>query len=162
MTIQKGGTLLDASTSLRLLGSRLGLATEAAPDSYTLHWCTADSLFHLLPGLYTTQTHCAQEPQSVCYASHCWPSVSPLAWSLHRADILCTHFWSVVWNGAHRERPSLRIVSQQLNTNLHLATLYDFQTLINIVYVLYCDCHYKQSYSIPHTLSTYFIKSKTW
>jgi hypothetical protein len=33
--------------------------------------------------------------------------------------------------------------------NLHLATLCDFLTLMNIVCV-YCDCHYKQSYSIPH------------
>jgi hypothetical protein len=30
--------------------------------------------------------------------------------------------------------------------NLYYAILYDFEMLINIIYVLYCDCHYKLSH----------------
>jgi hypothetical protein len=53
----------------------------------------------------------------------------------NRADVLCTRSRSSGQNGTVRMGLNQRIVFWRLNTNLHLTTLYDFLTLINIVYV---------------------------
>jgi hypothetical protein len=61
--------------------------------------------------------------------------VLPPAWALHHADALRTHIQAVVRSGALGVRPGQRIVSQQLNNNLHYVILYDFETLNK-----YCVC----------------------
>jgi len=70
------------------------------------------------------------------------------AWALHHADALLSH------SSRHSEhgqtRPAHRILT--INNNLRYAILYDFETLINIIYVLYCDHHYNHSHSKFNTV----------
>jgi hypothetical protein len=104
---------------------------------------------HLLPGLHTAQTHCALEPRPVCYASHCWPPVPRPAWALPRRRT--AHSLSV----PHPERSSQSKTEPMyciLTTKHQLTSRYSVRLLDVNKYCIcvYCDCHYKQSYSIPH------------
>ena len=123
---------------------RSGLVLATVPPARSAHHPD-----HCLPRLYTVQTHWTQQP--ACCAS---PTADYHS-QLHGAGIClgptsCRHTAHSLlnrcpeWNTKGKARPTNSIPT--INKNLQCATLYDFKMLINIVYVFYCDCYYKQSH----------------
>lgn len=130
---------------------RSGLVLATVPPARSAHHPD-----HCLPRLYTVQTHWTQQP--ACCAS---PTADYHS-QLHGAGIClgptsCRHTAHSLlnrcpeWNTKGKARPTNSIPT--INKNLQCATLYDFKMLINIVYVFYSDCYYKQSHSIPQGIS---------
>jgi hypothetical protein len=117
-TIKKGVTSLRHITSARHPRNGLLLATE-------------------LPASHLPATSSPLSAEALHCTSHCADyTLVPSAWALHHANTLRTHVQAIFQSRALRARPGQRILFRQLNNNLHYAILYDFEALINILFVL--------------------------
>jgi len=153
-TIPKGVTSFDPATSPQRHEAAWLSSRDRQPASRL--WSTSHRRLPAArsspcqPTPYSAQTYCSSDSTN---------RLLPISLPTSAADVRCRHLPELPprRHTAH-SRPEHNLPSETRPTNcilttcndLHYALYTTFETLINIVYVFYCACHYVKSHSIPH------------